>query len=156
MLKDTLEAEGRRVLVTHYADLVKYICRQFCGWNGEKDETGRSLLQKVGTDIFRKRNPDYWVDFIMDMIDTFGMQWDVVLIPDCRFPNEYLGPIERGYKTTLVRIVRDEASSALTDDQKKHASECSMDGIGADFEIENDGTLSDLLSKAAEVATSLT
>ena len=37
-LKDTLEADGYSVLIAHYGDLVKYVCKMYLGWNGEKDE----------------------------------------------------------------------------------------------------------------------
>lgn len=136
-LKEELERSGKRVLVTHYADLVKYICHAFCGWNGEKDEKGRTLLQKVGTDIFRKKNPDYWVDFILDVLDAFPDKWDFVLIPDVRFPNEYLGPMKRGFNTMLIRVSRPNASSALNETQKNHASETAMDGVTADITVDN-------------------
>ena len=53
MMKTVLESMGHTVLIAHYGDLVKYVCRTFFGWNGEKDAYGRSLLQKVGTDIVR-------------------------------------------------------------------------------------------------------
>lgn len=49
-LKKILIEKNKRVLVTHYAGLLKYICGEFFDWDGEKDEYGRSLLQKVGTE----------------------------------------------------------------------------------------------------------
>ena len=52
-MKECLEAKEKRVLVTHYADLVKYGCKTFFNWDGQKDEKGRALLQYVGTDIVR-------------------------------------------------------------------------------------------------------
>ena len=63
MAKDMLVDRGERTLVVHYADLLKFICRTFFGWNGAKDAEGRTLLQTVGTDIIRFQKPDYWVDF---------------------------------------------------------------------------------------------
>ena len=51
-LKDALEADGYPVLIAHYGDLVKYVCKMYLGWNGEKDEYGRSLLQYAGTTGF--------------------------------------------------------------------------------------------------------
>lgn len=151
-LKEALEKRGQRVLTAHYADLVKYVCRTFLGWNGEKDEYGRSLLQRVGTDVFRKKNPDYWVDFIMDVLEAFNGEWDYVLIPDTRFPNEVAVPKERGFETTLVRVTRRGMESALTDEQKKHPSECSMDGVPADIEVYNDWELEDLKAAAEGAA----
>ena len=71
IIKDNLETRGYRVLVTHYADLLKFICKNFFGWNGEKDEAGRTLLQQVGTNCIREQDPDYWVDFVANLIRMF-------------------------------------------------------------------------------------
>ena len=51
-LKDALEADGYSVLIAHYGDLVKYVCKMYLGWNGEKDEYGRSLLRRMRTTGF--------------------------------------------------------------------------------------------------------
>ena len=59
ILKEIYEANGKRVLITHYADLLKYICKNFFGWNGEKDDYGRTLLQQVGTNIVCAKQPDF-------------------------------------------------------------------------------------------------
>ena len=53
LLYQELTDKGYKVLVTHYGDLVKYICKTIFNWDGQKDEKGRHLLQYVGTDIFR-------------------------------------------------------------------------------------------------------
>lgn len=151
-LKEEFEKRGKRVLVAHYAGLVKYICHEFCGWNGEKDEKGRTLLQTVGTDIFRKKKPDYWVDFILDVLEAFPDKWDFVLIPDTRFPNEYLGPMKRGFNTTLIRVNRPNAPSILSDTQKNHVSETAMDGVTADIEVDNSKGLDHLKEAAKKLA----
>ena len=82
LLEEILEAQGNRVLIAHYGDLVKYVCKTFFGWDGKKDEKGRTLLQRVGTDKIRAVSPDYWVDFIVSILDIFCDEWDYVLIPD--------------------------------------------------------------------------
>lgn len=38
LLEEILEAQGNRVLIAHYGDLVKYVCKTFFGWDGKKDE----------------------------------------------------------------------------------------------------------------------
>ena len=38
ILREVLHENGERVLVTHYADLLKYICRNYFEWDGKKDE----------------------------------------------------------------------------------------------------------------------
>ena len=144
IMKEELEADGHKVLVTHFADLLKYICRSFFGWNGEKDEAGRTLLQTVGTDVVRAKDPDFWVRFVADVLQFFPDAWDFVLIPDCRFPNERDVLAKSGLDTTLVRIVRRNSATHLTPQQRRHPSECAMDNVSAGYDLHNNGTLDDL------------
>lgn len=152
-LKQALENDGHKVLVTHYADLLKYICKQFFGWNGEKDEDGRQLLQYIGTDVIRKKKPDYWVQFITSILKIFPHQWDYVLIPDCRFPNEIDTLRNARFNTTHLRIVRSNFDDNLTDEQRAHSSETALDNTEPDYLILNNGTLKDLKNKAIDWVT---
>lgn len=143
-LKDILEKNGQRVLITHYGDLVKYIATTFFGWNGVKDEAGRTILQTVGTERVRNKVPNYWVKFVSDILYLFPDEWDYVLIPDCRFPNEVDYLREHGLNVTHVRVRRDNFDNGLTDEQKNHPSETSLDDVKPDYIFVNDGTLEDL------------
>lgn len=148
MIKEELESKyGYTVLITHYADLLKYVCMTFFDWDGRKDTDGRTLLQYVGTDIVRKRNPDFWVDFIISILSMFGGRWDRVLIPDVRFPNEVFKLRKAGFITTHIEVVRPNFSSPLSDIQMAHPSEESMECVAPDIRLINDGTLDDLRSK---------
>lgn len=142
--KDALEADGYSVLIVHYGDLLKYVCKTFFGWNGEKDEYGRSLLQRVGTDIIRNKNPDYWVGFVRDMLMFFDGEWDYVLIPDCRFPNEVDEMKKTGMDVVHLRVFRQGFVSPLTPEQQAHPSETALDNTIPDYYINNFGTLNDL------------
>ena len=146
ILKGRLMHGGHSVLVCHYADLVKYICTAFFHWNGLKDGHGRSLLQRVGTDVVRARKPDYWVDFIIDMLTFFGGEWDYVLIPDTRFPNE-VERIKEHFNAVHVRVERRNFQSHLTAEQRSHPSETALDFYPYDIRIENDGDLTALRKK---------
>lgn len=143
-LKDALEADGYSVLITHYGDLLKYICQKFFGWDGKKDEKGRSILQYVGTDVIRAEQPNFWVGFIGNILDLFPDTWDYVLIPDCRFPNEVNVLKDSGLDVTHIRVVRDGFDSPLTPEQQQHPSETALDGTEPDYTIHNNGTLNDL------------
>lgn len=140
-LQDELVSKNKKVLITHYADLLKYICRNFFGWDGKKDNHGRELLQYIGTDVVRKKAPDLWVNFIIQMLELFGESWDYVIIPDCRFPNEILKVKEAGFETIHMRIVRPGFESGLSEEQMNHASEIALDNTLADYYIENVGDL---------------
>lgn len=149
-LKQELEKSGERVLVAHYGDLVKYVCRAFFGWDGQKDEKGRGLLQRVGTDVVRSQDSDYWVNFIRDMLRFFPGEWDWVLIPDCRFPNEIDGMRDCG-NVVHLRVVRPGFISPLTEEQQRHPSETALDKTDADYVVDNCGTLEGLQTAVANI-----
>ena len=140
IIKEQLEAAGNRVLITHYADLVKFVCTKFFDWDGKKDEKGRTLLQYVGTDVISSQQPTYWVDFIISILKFFSNEWDYVLIPDCRYPVEASRMMEE-FPTVVLRVERPNFESCLTDKQKQHVSETSMDNYHFDAVVQNDSTL---------------
>lgn len=148
MLKEEFTADGKRVLIIHYADLLKYLCKQYFGWDGVKDVAGRTLLQFVGTDTIRQKDENYWVDFVAKFIKLFPDQWDYVIIPDTRFKNEIerLGYHGFDFVTTCVR--RNNFDNGLTEGQKAHPSECDLDDYYFDIVIPNNGTTSSLRNKA--------
>ena len=147
LIKDSLKADGNRVLVAHYADLLKYMCRTFFDWDGNKDEKGRHILQYVGTDIIRKQAPDFWVDFISSVLTYFKENWDYVLIPDTRFPNEIDKLISNGFDVIHIRVVRPNFESPLTEEQQSHPSETALDNVNPDFYIYNEGSMDELKEK---------
>lgn len=147
LLKTALEDDGKTVLITHYADLLKYICAAYFGWDGQKDEKGRGILQYVGTDVVRRKAPDFWVRFISNFLTLFDGEWDYVLIPDCRFPNEIDRLKADGFDVTSVRIRRPHYDNGLTEEQLGHPSETSLDDYTFDYVILNDGSIPELHTK---------
>ena len=143
MIKECLEENGKKVIVVHYADLLKYICRTFFGWDGNKDEKGRHILQYVGTDVIRKKAPDYWVDFEAGFLEIFDNAWEWVLIPDTRFPNE-VDLMREKFGATHIRVVRPDFASPLTTEQQNHPSEVALDEEIPDCYLMNIGSLDDL------------
>lgn len=154
-LSATLTNMGKKVLVIHHADLLKYMAKSMFGWDGQKDERGRHLLQYMGTDVVRKQRPDFWVEHILSILDLFNGDWDYVIIPDSRFPNEIDAYKEAGYNTTYIRIVRPNFVSPLTPEQLKHPSETALNDYVPDILVQNDGSLEDLDVKVLEIANKL-
>ena len=150
ILKEIYEAENKRVLITHYADLLKYICKTFFNWNGEKDDYGRTLLQQVGTNTVCAKQPDFWVDFIISILNLFEDSWDVVIIPDCRFVNE-VEKMRANFDTTLIRVIRPDFDNGLSETQKQHPSETALDNFDFDHIIYNTGSLEDLKNKLSKL-----
>lgn len=144
IFKNELIIRGHSVLVIHQADLLKYICKAFFNWNGEKDEAGRTLLQRVGTNVIRKVEPDFWVDFIAKVTGFFKDTWDYIIVPDTRFPNELEKLKANDANIFHVRVIREGFKSPLTEEQQQHPSETALDGIESDFTLINDKGIDDL------------
>ena len=149
MMKEQLAAAGHTALIIHQADLLKFICQKFYDWDGKKDERGRTLLQYVGTQVVRQKDPDFWVRFIEQVTDLFDGSWDYIIIPDTRFPNEIEKLRTPTSKVVHVRVVRDGFVSPLTQEQQRHESEIALDNYPCDYILHNDGTKEDLSNNIA-------
>lgn len=158
ILKEELEKQNKSVLITHFADEVKFVCKNFFSWNGEKDEEGRKLLQYVGTDYFRNQvDQDYWVNRMVENIKAIQnypfIHYDYIIISDTRFPNEIekfktdYKDISCGfpYQLTTIRMVRE---LSLTSETTTHSSETALDGYRFDYIIINNDSIEDLYEKA--------
>ena len=155
-MKEHLEALNKKVIIIHYADAVKWILKDFFGWDGQKDEHGRHLLQYIGTDVVRTNFPNYWVDIVAKLLAALQTvdNFDVAIIPDARFENEIEVTMRYLPDACCVRIERQNADGTpwinpqLTEEQQKHPSETSLDHYAFDYIIHNDEGL-ELLKESA-------
>ena len=151
-VKKTLESYGKKVVILHFADYLKYVCKEYFNWNGIKDEEGRTILQKVGTDLARKNNPDIWVNVIKEFIYAFGTEFDYFLVPDCRFPNEINKLKEEYYPVHSVVVKREAFDNGLTELQKSHPSETALDDYKFDITLINQEGLDYVKNNAVEIS----
>lgn len=138
LIKKELEDKSYKILIVHYADLLKYICKTFFEWDGEKDIYGRTLLQHIGQYIREKTRNNYWVNFLIGIFNLFHDEWDYVIIPDTRFHNE-IDLLKEYYDVTTVRIERPNYDNGLTEEQQNHESEIALDDYNFDYRIINNG-----------------
>ena len=137
-MKEELAKHGKKALVIHFADALKWILREYFDWDGKKDEVGRTLLQTVGTDMVRAMHPGYWTGIVVGFIQAMEpySDFDVAIIPDARFDNEVNIALENLKNCVSVRI------------ERNHPSETSLDCFAFDYVIHNDEGL-DLLRDSA-------
>lgn len=102
-------------------------------WQPSRRPTPRLLQQIIGTEVFRAVDPDIWVWRWAQA----AAQYEHVVTPDLRFPNEY--EVMKSKGATLVRMHR---QSVVRD--TGHSSEGSLDNMPVDYEINNDGTIDQL------------
>ena len=139
----------------NFADVVKEVCMLVFGLTAEEVydpfvkevkltryplETPRSIMQKVGTDLFRNEWPNVWVE----AWKREARKHSHVVVTDMRFLNEY-NMVKRHWGT-VVRIQR-----SGIDDSDEHQSETEMDSFDADNTIVNDGSFEALERKVLEI-----
>jgi hypothetical protein len=149
ILKEKLEAQGKRCLIVHYADLLKFYAKQYFKWNGVKDASGRTLLQKLGTDIVRTRDPNYWVNSVASFIYVFQNDFDYIFIPDTRFPNE-CNCMKENFDTITLKINRPFHENNLSPEQRLHPSETALNSFEFDYEIITEEGLNNLTKHVYE------
>jgi len=100
--------------------------------------TVREVLQFVGTDLFRNQmDPDIWVKSIFHKKYPAN---DIVIVADCRFPNEAEFARENGL---LIKIERDTGQRS-----DLHISELALDNYEHFNEVvDNNGDFSELKEK---------
>ena len=150
ILQQFLELQEKKSMLAANGDYLKFICRQYFGWDGNKDEEGRTILQQVGTEKVRAKDETFWVDSLIRLVDVIGDEYDYVLIDDARFPNELSQWQKAGYKVVAAHINRPDHDNVLTSEQKQHASEVALDGYEFDVylsAIDLDGLSLEIVEK---------
>ena len=126
-----------------FADEVKKVSKMM-GWNGEKDDNGRSGLIMVGDGARKYFDPNVWINKVIEHLEQFGSS-SIVVVTDCRYPNEIEmlkdWAANRGVDAYAIRIERTNHVSRLTEEQRSNLSEIALDDYGPwDYIIvNNDG-----------------
>lgn len=127
-IKKMYTKKGMRVITPSFGNYVKFICKAYFGWDGNKDESGREILQRIGTDIVRNKMADFWSRSVLQLLYVLEEEFDVAIIDDVRFKNEIeIFLKESEYSCFTIRVERPDHVSSLTDIQKAHISETELD-----------------------------
>lgn len=122
--------------VLHFAEPLKELCKLF-GWDGNKNEIGRDMLQFFGSGA-RKFDVNFWVKTLHEsIIKLMRFHFKCFIVADCRYPNEINYFKDRYSKVFTIRIERPDHQNALTQEQREHPSECSLDDYEFDYTLLN-------------------
>ena len=112
------------------------------------DMTVREYLQKVGTECFRNNiDKDFWIKCFAKEMQRFIDWKDTIVITDLRFENEV--EYVKSIGATIIKIDRNSCI------RYNHPSETYIDSIKADYLIDNNGTLDDLLESVKHIVKDL-
>jgi len=127
--------------VTGFAESIKDIARQV-GWDGNKDERGRTLLQELGT-VVRHYNASFWIDKTLAELPA-GRN---IVIDDMRMVLEHERLCDAGFETLMIKRNSDLIKDA-TPANIGHITEVEVDLIKSPWlTIENNSSIEDLHKK---------
>lgn len=156
--KDTVASNAMEILAKQgikskhmsFAKLLKEQAKEL-GWNGEKDDAGRTLLQHLGDVMKEYHGKSYYARYVLGQILS-DLDNSVYFITDCRFKTELeLFKTCPAIDATTIRVVRPNFISDLSEEQQHHISEIDLDDAVEDVLIENDSTEKKLIKKVENI-----
>ena len=133
-----LFASGYEVNIGSFANSLKNCAQDYFGWDWEKDERGRKLLQELGR-IGREYDKDLCVKNLLytDLNEAFPS--DIYIIDDWRFPNEkaFIEGLGK-YQVYTIRIKSNKRGGLNNKELDKHESECSLEDEKVNMLLYND------------------
>jgi hypothetical protein len=123
-LQQGLRDASKSATIYAFAYPIKEIAKESFGWDGEKDDRGRALLQDIGTEVGRRYNPDIWVS------NAYGMTYDIadyVIMDDWRFPNEYEFLAKVTGKVFKIKVESSVRGMLKGNPLSNHLSETALD-----------------------------
>ena len=124
-----------------HGDWVKDVCHRYFGCTYVRDGYNRTQWQQVGTEKGRHNHPDIWVNMTIDLVKGIFNDYDYIFISDVRFKNEVERWEDEGFDILTIRINRNNFDNGLTEEQKNHASETSLDDYDFGYYVNNDSNL---------------
>lgn len=156
IMKEQYESLGKRVIIIAEADYVKYVMEKYYGVTEFKTTEGRTRIQQFATDQCRRIDQNIWSDVVTNLLNVVKDDFDVVIVPDWRFINEYQNMSFRYPKIVrAVLISRPDVESIdnMTEAQRNHQSEVELDNYeNFDYNIINQtGKLDDTISQVNQI-----
>lgn len=163
LIQSQLENNGDSVRVIGFAEGIKDLLSYYTP-KIFKEGKPRYAYQRVGQ-VMREVYEDVWVDRVIDRIKILVREDPNVniIVKDVRQPNEFAALKKMGYTIikveadTSVRVARSLSSNDSFDiSHLYHETELAVDTIKADYVIENNGTLDELMQETEDLILKLT
>lgn len=147
------ENENKRAINLSYASYLKEYAKNILGWDGNEETKPREFLQQIGVELIKNTiDSRMLIKRIVEDIKVYSYFYDVITISDARFPEEIETIRENFTNVIVIHIHGLEDKNNLTNLEKKHATEISLDNYSDyDYEIDNSGTLEDLKTKVQDI-----
>jgi hypothetical protein len=139
---------NKRTINLAYASYLKDYAKNIVNWDGKEETKPREFLQEVGIDLIKNKiSPNMLINRVIEDIKIYSYFYDVITISDARFVEE-IEMIRKNFNNVIVvHIYGLENSNGLTEKQRKHITEVSLDKYNNyDYEVKNNGVLEELIN----------
>lgn len=149
IMKDNLQ--NKKVITLAYASYLKMYAKEIIGWDGNENTKPRELLQQLGVELIKNNIDDKMlIRRIIEDINVYSYFYDVIIISDARFTEE-IEDIKNIFNDVTVIHIKG-LDNNLTEEQKKHATEISLDNYNNyDYEIDNTNSIDELKDRIKEI-----
>lgn len=122
--------------------------KRITNWDGSDETKPRDLLIELADYARKNIDEHFYINRTIEDIQILSKYYDIIIIPDARFPYEIELPKEKFDNVVSIHVERPNYNSELSNANKQHATEISLDNYNKyDYKIINDGSLEDLRIK---------
>ena len=140
---------GKKVISLAYASYLKMYAKEVLGWDGNEPKP-REFLQQLGVELIKNKIDDKMlINRIIEDIKVYNYFYDVIIITDARFPEE-IEEVKSNFSNVTVIHLSDRENK-LTNEEKKHATETSLDGYNNYDYVISEDNLDNLRVKVKEI-----
>ena len=131
-----------KVIISPYTKYLKKYIYEITGQKVTEKNKPRTLLQKLSSELIKERlgYKDFFINRQIEDIAIYKYFFDIIIIPDVRFPKE-IEVLQDNFNNVIsIEIKRENYDNGLTKNEKNDITETSLDDYhNFDFILDNQG-----------------
>ena len=149
------QKKGYKTILSPYTKYLKKYINEISGWQESDDNNKpRELLQDISSQLIKKKlgYTNFFIERQIQDINIYSYFFDIIIIPDVRFPNE-IEELRKNFKRVIaIGIERPNFDNGLTETQKNDATETSLNNYqNFDYYIVNKNNEKELFNITKEI-----
>ncbi len=140
--------KDKKTITISFGHYIKDYAKRVSSWDGNEDNKPRELLQQLGIELIKNKiDNKLFIRRILEDIEVFSYFYDIIIINDARLIDE-IETLKEKYKDSIsIRVIRNNVSNKLTNEEKKHITETNLDNYtNFDYIVYNNDTRKKLTS----------
>ena len=120
--------KDKKTITISFGHYIKDYAKRVSSWDGNEDNKPRELLQQLGIELIKNKiDNKLFIRRILEDIEIFSYFYDIIIINDARLIDE-IETLKEKYKDSIsIRVIRNNVSNKLTNEEKKHITETNLD-----------------------------